>query len=616
MSMTTRDPKGAPPDNVIALSRYRAQLGRGKKLRRADALMESPDPGAAIRALPGDELYYIMHESGAGEALDVLVHATGEQLQSVLDFALWERDDISPVRLAEWLDVLAEAPFEKIGPWVAAMDVELFGFLLLRTATIYDLSEGEAPYEPEGIFYPTPDRLFVLDVRGLPEAEAERAPAPSEDEGDGEGDPNPPESARAMIRLIDNLYRSDRVLARRLLVGTRAELPSQLQEMAYRWRAGRMADLGFADPWEALEVYRELDPASVHIGADGVRVRPVVTDATAAAGDSLRAPLALIERLGGSSPFARAVSRLASSEDVAELHFALVAVSNRALAADRVTPGDDPAVAAVLERLQATLDIAVEFLARGDEDRAVEAVRTVPLMRLHRLGVSLVGKVRKLALALQRRGPFGALGPALLEENDAAVLDAVTQLRPLFPRLLDEPPRTGERPFASVADIARATAAVTEAGAAQALLFALGVRAEHLTPEALGGTLSEEAAAVDAGVLGRTALVARLLEATSSPLADRPMSPAVPFRPLTPAEVAEFEALTRVQGKKASQTGKDQPPMKLTDKLKQRAKAILEAVSPAAVGEAAGRVADRWIAGLAPLEPVLVRKPPAPRRGR
>ena len=56
--------KDSPPDNVIALSRYRAQLGRGKRLRRSEALMASPNPEAAIRALPGDELYYIVHEAG------------------------------------------------------------------------------------------------------------------------------------------------------------------------------------------------------------------------------------------------------------------------------------------------------------------------------------------------------------------------------------------------------------------------------------------------------------------------------------------------------------------------------------------------------------------------
>jgi hypothetical protein len=38
-------------------------------------------------------------------------------------------------------------------------------------------------------------------------------------------------------------------------------------------------------------------------------------------------------------------------------------------------------------------------------------------------------------------------------------------------------------------------------------------------------------------------------------------------------------------------------------------KAILDAATPEALAEAARKVGERWIAGLAPLEPVLVRKP-------
>ncbi len=601
--------KDAPPDNVIALSRYRAQLGRGKKLRRSEAIMASPNPEAAIRALPGDELYYIVHEAGVRDALEILVHASAGQLQVVMDFALWERDEVTPERLAQWLEVLSEAPPDKIGEWIAGLDVELVGLLLTNTSAIYDLSEGAPPDEPDGLFYPTPDRLFVLDVRGLPEGDN---PNVGQGAGVDGGDTEPPESARAVIRIIDSLYRSDRVLARRLLVAARGELPSQLQEMAYRWRSGRMADLGFADHWEALEVYRELDPATVKIGEPGApvsRVRPLHGDGKS--GDSLRAPLALIERLGRPSPFSRAVGALTSAEDVAELHFALVALGNRVLAADRVTPGDDDAVAAVLERMLATLDIGVEFLAHGDDARAVEAVRTVPVVKLFRLGVSLIGKVRKLARALERSGPFAALGPGLFEETDATVIEAVTRLRPAFPALLDDPPKTGERPFASMADVARATAALKEAAAAQALLYGLGVRPEHIQSDAVAATpagLQEgDGGAIDAGVLARTALVARLLAPDSSSKRDLP----IPFQPLGTDEVREFEGLTRVQAGKESS-------MKLTDKLTRKAKAILDAVAPEALREAGRRVAERWIAGLAPLEPVLVRRPATrtPRRGR
>ncbi|HEY6476007.1 MAG TPA: DUF6178 family protein, partial [Polyangia bacterium] len=371
-----------------------------------------------------------------------------------------------------------------------------------------------------------------------------------------------------------------------------------------RWRQGRMSDLGFADYYEALEVYRELDPAAVKIGDGAARTRTIVDAQPGGDGAALRMPTALVERLADTeaSPFARAAQKLAAGDEVDELRFALVALTNRVLAADRIAPGDDEAVAAVLERLVATLDLAVERLAQGDDARGAAALRTIPLGRLFRLGVSLVGKVKQRALTLRRQGPFGRRGFDLAETDDAAVLEAVTRLRPMFPRLLDAPPTAGERPFRCLADLARVAAAVEQAAAAQALVRGLGVTPEDLAPDgpALEGTGADEAA-LDLGTLARTALVARLAAGGETKRAARPDR----FRPLTPAEVKAFEALLAGGKRKAPQ---------LSSALEKGARAILAAAAPAPLAAAAMAVADRWIESLAPLESVLVRASAKPRR--
>ncbi|HEX4407093.1 MAG TPA: DUF6178 family protein [Polyangia bacterium] len=585
----------AAPDNVVALSRYRAQLGRGRKLRRADALLEGPDPERAIRALPGDELYYVIHELGLRDAGDILRLARPEQVQVALDFALWERDQIVPERAGEWIEALAEAPYETIGEWVAGIDVELFALLVRQHARVYDLSVEEPPDEAAGTLYPTPDNLFVLDVTGAPTAIVGE-PSQESDEDPGEGT-----STRAFIRLIDGLYRADQTLARRLLVGTRSELDSELEELAYRWRQGRMEDLGFSDYYDALEVYRELEPASVRLGESQpgkVRVRPL--DGRPAE-DGARAPAALVERLTrGGSAFGRGAQGIAQAEEVAELHFALVALTNRVLAADRVAPGDDAAVTATLERQLATLDLAVEFLARGDAAREVEAVRTVSIVRLFRLGVSLIGKVKRLATTLRRKGPFAAVRGDLVEADEALALEAVLRHRPLFAGILDDPPSNADRPFRSLADLALATAAVERAAATQAMLLGLGVTPATLAPGAplLDDTGVDEAA-VDAGLLARTALVRLILRRAAE-------NDAGSFEPLEPDDVRDFEALLERAPNGAT---------KLPEVIRKKAKAILDASAPPQLAGAAAPVAARWLASLAPLEPVLVRRAP-PRKPR
>ena len=559
-------------DNVIALSRYRAQLVRGQRSRRADELFDAPDPSAAIRALPPDEFFYVIHELGFPEAMDILVQGTAEQIQTVLDFSIWENDRVSLEKSDEWLGALAEAPPEVLGKWAEGLDVELLALLVRMRARIYDLSLDEEPDEPEGVLWNTPDRLFVIELLGEPER------------------------ARVSQHLLDGLYRYSPVLMRRLLVGMRSEFDAELEETSYRWRSGRMEDLGFVDFHEALEVYRELDPASVHLN-----VKPEPSLRPRDGGDNeghLRLPTAMVERMTGKTPFARAVAGLSTREEVAELHFSLVALCNRALSADRIVPSDDDAIKIVLDRVSATLDLAIEFLARGDGELEVTAVRNIPLIKLHRLGVSLVGKLRRLALALVRGNPFAALRPAvdIFESDDADILASLTRLRPLYPRLLDTPPAHGTRTFATLADIATATRAVERAAAAVALLTGLGIRPQHVTPEALaeraaqasGRSPSKSAsatldpAAIDTGVLARTLLVLRLLGDASSPVFALPK-----------ATIDKF---------KQDFNSGDQLPAGASI---QAFDILQSAWHSGALEGPALAVAQRWIASLHPLGPVL-----------
>jgi hypothetical protein len=544
---------------VVELSQFRAALSRGRRVRRADVLLEAADPARAVRALPGDEFYYVLHELGFPDALEILQHGTADQVQTALDFALWDRDQLAPAQVEEWLGALGELPPSVLGPWMKELDVELLALLIRQRARIHDLSEQDAPDEPEGQVLNTPDGLFALELLG------------EEDE------------QRITARLLGALYRYDQQWVRRVLVGVRAELDSELEELAYRWRTGRMADLGFADYFDALEVYRELDPSEVHIGASPVpRVRPLIDEE---ADRFLRIPTALAEQLEGGSPFARAAAGISSRDELANVHAALVSLSNRVLTADRVRPGDDEAATAVLTRMAATLDLAVEFLARGRPEDAVLAVRTVPLVQLFRLGTSLIGKVRKLAVTLQKGTPFARLAPGieLFEPEDAEVLEAVTRLRPLYPRRLDQPPMPGQRPFASLLDLSRATAAVERAGAALSLLYALGVRPEHLEASEARGL--GDPRAIDAGVLARTLLARRWLSEKPAPLA-----------PLDARERAELkEKLKSVSEDSAAK-----------EKICAHLRESVGAMWPGGTLPAgAAAVTERWIFELVSGEPVL-----------
>lgn len=552
-----------PKDKMLPFSRFAARLSRGRRIRRGDTLLDTPDPQAAVRALPVDEFYYLIAERGLPEANELLVLGSAEQVQMVLDMELWDRDQLSLAKASQWLGALVEAPQERIYEWVRGLDIELVATLLRRRMKLWDLTMGEEPEEePQGLLFKTPDGFFMIDALGTPEEQ------------------------RVTHALLVAIYNTDLNFARRVLVSLQAELDSELEEQALRWRSGRLADLGFVDYYEALEVFAPLDPASVKIGeARGQRTRPL-TDETAyraQAADALRMPTALAEGLSSpKSRFARAVATLTDDDQIADLHASLVALSNRVLSAERVVPSDQEGIADALTRMQATLDLALEFLAKGNEDDERDAVTTVPLVRMFRLGISLGAKVGRLAQALLRENPFTKIDPAiaLWELEDHEVLEALAAKRPRYPRLLDEDPAGGTRAFGSLLDIAKATARVERIAAQLALLVALGVRPEMLGPENRARMNVRDPKALDTGVMARTVLVARLLGLTEPGLV-----------PLTELQLARFARLDFDVAERAMQT-------------------IVASTPKGQLPRAAAAVAQAWALGLRPLLPVLTASTP------
>jgi hypothetical protein len=81
-------------------------------------------------------------------------------------------------------------------------------------------------------------------------------------------------------------------------------------------------------------------------------------------------------------------------------------------------------------------------------------------------------------------------------------------------------------------------------------------------------------------------------------------------RLLAPGGKGAFDALDArdVQAFESQLQRRRGGPPTLPAALAKRARALLDAATPPALAGAAAAVAERWLAGLGPLEPVLVRK--------
>jgi hypothetical protein len=423
-----------PPSGPLA--RLRAQLAGPRGYRRIDALLSAEDANAEVAALSPNEVFELVHEVGFEDAQDLIALATPEQIQGCFDLDAWTKDHLDITPLKPWLAALAEAGFEKLGQVWGRLDSELRALILKRAVEVYDVSLGEAPPEDsDEAIYTTPDRYFLLELKG--------------DES----------TQRLVQQVVEDLYRADADLARHTIMSARSETEAELEEMSYRWRSGRLADLGYVDFYEALDLFRPLTPDQVQIGEGSQD--PIENEPT-------HLPVVVAEEVVGRSFLARTMAAIDDAGEAERLERALLVLVNRVLAAGRAKPGQPEVLRRGALYATATLSLGLEVVARGNLERAREALRTIALARLFRVGYTVGAQLAKLAAALAPRSATAG-SPA------RDLVAALSSPRPLFARMADDPPVLGMRPLESQADLRRAGEILTGLTIRIALVEGLGV---------------------------------------------------------------------------------------------------------------------------------------------
>jgi len=396
--VTAKEPKekALAPDELRAA---RAALARARGRKRLDVVLESRDPRALVRALPADELYLTIRDIGLGDAAALVQLASAAQFKVFLDLEAWSRDVFDPRKALPWLRAAragAHLEPKAAARWarkLAALDREVL-FLVLRDALVlHDLEVDPDPEFASDRFMRTPEGKYVIEftVEGVEYA--------------------------AVRGLLDDLFAEDPFQATRLLSAIRSELPSELEETALRWRAGRLADLGWPSLDEARSWFSRPPRSAAH--APGPPARPAGF---------------FLATLASGSPLDRAAARL-PPEAAEAVEVQIVAAANAVLVADAVDPGDVDAVRSAFEAARGYLELGLEKLAGRDEARAAEVLAATPVKRIFQEGF---GRVLELSWRAQRvlekAGPEARLGSPLDE-----VLAALVSKRPRYFPGLDAP---------------------------------------------------------------------------------------------------------------------------------------------------------------------------------
>ena len=218
-------------DNVVTLSPFRGDIARALA-RRGKKILESHNVSEQVAALQPLEAFFVVKEMGLEEAGPLLRHVTQEQMQACIDLDCWHKDALAFEELDAWLGAfLSEGP-RALAQAFGQLDYEVQVLLLARLVDIYDVRSDNVPERGDDVpRKSTPDGFFVVFARDVGTCEVEP------------------------FALVAALYDHDMPEAVRLMTAAKWELASGLEEDAFRFREGRLQDLGFVAPDEAAALF-------------------------------------------------------------------------------------------------------------------------------------------------------------------------------------------------------------------------------------------------------------------------------------------------------------------------------------------------------------------------
>jgi hypothetical protein len=439
--------------NALAFSERLELVSLASGREKYELLLDAVDAERLMGKLPAQEVYLLLRELGREHAMELLPLLSPDQVTAIFDLDCWRGASFDGALAADWLQLIMSGGDEQILYMAQHLDFQLLVLILKKHVKVV---RGPEDY---------------LDDDARQEA--------SQHFGGYELEFGDPEGAKAVSLFLEVLMRWDLEMCMGLLQAIRWEQETLLEEEVLQSRRGRLQDMGFPDPFEAVAVHAWLDPATFVVG------------------EHRRAAGAPLEE-GPPPGFVLSVPRpgqllaevLAAGLDV-DTAWELTFLLNRVMIAERIDVGDATQVREALSEVCHTLELALEHLCGSDVEGARRLFAETYLLSLYQLGFNLT-----LLLQRRLRKVLRSVIAPYLDPPWRALADALQQRRPRFFAGIERPERGGERPFETLRDLRLAEEWLVQLEAQQRL-FTTGLPFALPEPAALDLTGCLPARAVD-----------------------------------------------------------------------------------------------------------------------
>jgi hypothetical protein len=441
------------PSGRSAVEEHRsvlAKLGSMSGSAMLNEVLDREKPHELVRALSCEDFYWLVKQIGEDDCLPLVVLASEEQWQFLLDLDLWTEDRLDEVKTFQWISRLQRADLMRVARWLLGEGQALgYMYFFRNVEVVVNTDEDVAVNLPEG--FVTLDGVYYfrsLDRSRAPEFET----------------------------LLKAAAAEDRLRFQAMLAGLSGFLPAEAEEEMYRLRGVRLAEHGFLPREEALSVYSPLPVTSAAQGTDGADVRGY--DEWEVTVDISLLPLMLTPAEG--KMFNEVTSRIddPAAQDRIRLEFS--GLCNLIMSADRTIPGGMEDLKAICRKAAGYVNVAIEHLCGNDISLAVASVRKNALVTLFRIGIGLAMDTGRRAARWSSGSWWKTSAPEFWFWGDVPgkILQGLLQPRPLYYSGGEE----GEefRDFQSIDEVRRCSGQLEKIIALDSLLARLDAKPQQM----------------------------------------------------------------------------------------------------------------------------------------
>jgi hypothetical protein len=334
-----------------------------------DEILDYPQTDALVHSFPPEDFYFLIHDIGIEDSLELLSLASSSQWEYILDAEMWEKDKFSIDSATKWLYLLMRADPNRLTEWLTEEQTEFIEHYLFENMELMIREHDQDPSDFGDDFF-TFDDVFYIRFKD----------SPADDEfSEGE------KRDAFLSEFLNRLAAYDYTTYQKMLFEFPTVIPAESEEEAYRLRNVRLAEKGFMPFDEAVGVYQPVKVKDFH-NPD------IIKQLTFASGDTLLpVPFYPIEMMKPDNLFARSLQVIETDEILQQLQTEFAGLCNQVISADQKPIREREELKQIVKKVCGYISIGLERLGENENptNRAAALIAKFPLSRIFRVGYGL-----------------------------------------------------------------------------------------------------------------------------------------------------------------------------------------------------------------------------------